>query len=113
VYVKEQLAVDLAEAAKYPELVGDRRILRFLRGHKYDLGTATTMMRNMLKWRKENNVDSIRDSIHESGLTPERFPHYDAIHPYYPFLFSMEHFDKFGNFDAASTRARARTCAHT
>lgn len=33
------------------------------RGHKHDVGKAAAMMRGMLRWRKENGVDAIREDI--------------------------------------------------
>ena len=57
------LESELAEVPPYPDVVGDRRLLRFLRGHNMDVTKATHMFRNFLKYRKEHNVDSIRDRI--------------------------------------------------
>lgn len=36
---------------------------RTLRGHRHDVPKAAAMMRGMLKWRKENGVDAIREDI--------------------------------------------------
>lgn len=33
------------------------------RGHKYDVQHASKMMRNMLKWRKANGINDIREDI--------------------------------------------------
>ena len=33
------------------------------RGHKHDAHKAAAMMRQMLQWRKDNNVDAIREDI--------------------------------------------------
>ena len=57
------LQADLAAVPQYLEVVGDRRLLRFLRGHNYDMKKATFMYRKFLKYRKDYRVDSIRDRI--------------------------------------------------
>lgn len=33
------------------------------RGHRHDVPKAAAMMRGMLKWRRENDVDAIREDI--------------------------------------------------
>jgi hypothetical protein len=53
----------LAAAAQFKELVGDRRLLRFLRGHKHDVDKAAEKYAKMLEWRAENGVDKIREDI--------------------------------------------------
>lgn len=59
------LAEDLAAVPRYHEVVGDRRLLRFLRGHNHDLRKATSMYRKFLKYRRDRHVDRIRDEIRE------------------------------------------------
>ena len=44
-------------------MVGDARILRFLRGKQLDVEVASDMYIKFLKWRRENNVDQIRQEI--------------------------------------------------
>jgi hypothetical protein len=61
--MRATLAPDLAKAAPFEEVVGDRRMLRFLRGHKFVLQTAVKMMRAMLQWRLQNDIDAIREKI--------------------------------------------------
>ena len=57
------------------ELVGDRRLIRFLRGRQNDVGLAAGMYREHLKWRKGFNTDEIRNKIAFGGLNhPLRFP---------------------------------------
>jgi len=82
--VRKLCAKELADAAPYEEVVSDRRIMRFLRGHKFDVKVAATMFGNMLSWRKEMNVDRIREHIVRDNLSPEQFPHYGRIMRYYP-----------------------------
>jgi hypothetical protein len=56
-------------------VVGDRRLLRFLRGKQNDVNEAAKMFSAFLKWRDENNVDDIRNQILYGGLdTPYKFP---------------------------------------
>lgn len=56
-------------------VVGDRRILRFLRGKQLNVDTASEMYINFLRWRRENNVDRIRQEIVYGGKdSPMKFP---------------------------------------
>lgn len=56
-------------------VVGDRRLLRFLRGQQHRIDEATKMYGNFLKWRKANNVDEVRQDIIYGGKdTPFKFP---------------------------------------
>lgn len=56
-------------------VIGDRRILRFLRGKQNDVNETVKMFSAFLKWRDENNVDDIRNQILYGGLdTPLKFP---------------------------------------
>ena len=61
--MRANLVSELSEVPPCPDVVGDRRLLRFLRGHNLDVTKATHMFRNFLKYRKEHNVDAIRDRI--------------------------------------------------
>ncbi|CAN0534748.1 unnamed protein product, partial [Ectocarpus sp. 8 AP-2014] len=61
--MKAELQDDLRAAPPFPEVVGTRRMLRFLRGHDHDAAKAAAMMRRMLQWRKDNGVDDIREDI--------------------------------------------------
>lgn len=96
--IRKRLAVKLAEQPEFPEglflselqhamhniskfwflvvtVVGDRRLLRFLRGKQHNIEEATEMISNFLTWRKDNNVDSIRQDIVYGGKnTPLLFP---------------------------------------
>ena len=56
-------------------MVGDRRMLRFLRGKQNNVQEAAKMFSAFLKWRDENKVDDIRNQILYGGLdTPFKFP---------------------------------------
>jgi hypothetical protein len=61
--MKTVLAIDLANVPEYMDVVGDRRLLRFLRGHNLDINKACFMYRKFLKFRQEHKVDQIRDRI--------------------------------------------------
>ena len=56
-------------------VVGDRRLLRFLRGKDHNLEETIVMISNFLTWRKEKNVDRIRQDIVYGGRnSPLLFP---------------------------------------
>jgi hypothetical protein len=78
--VRERLK-DLIEASpQYPEVVGDRKIVRFLRGHSYDVDKVCLMMANFLRWRKEKSVNDIRTNVVENGCDhPLKFPKGELI----------------------------------
>ena len=52
----------------WPELVGDVRLLRFLRGHGGDTAVAADMYRKMLAWRREMGTDAVREYITSGPL---------------------------------------------
>jgi hypothetical protein len=56
-------------------VVGERRIIRFLRGKQLNVEQASNMMKDFLDWRKKNNVDAVRQDIVYGGKdTPFKFP---------------------------------------
>ena len=56
-------------------VVGDRRLLRFLRGNHYDIELCAKMVRNFLQWRLDNKVDAVRQDIVYGGKdSPYKFP---------------------------------------
>lgn len=60
----------------FNSVVGDRRILRFLRGNQLKLEQSIHQYAGFLKWRKENNVDEIRQDIVYGGKdSPFKFPY--------------------------------------
>jgi hypothetical protein len=78
--VRSRLKQQLSESPQYPEVVGDRKIVRFLRGHNHDVDKVTTMMSNFLKWRVDSNVNEIRKNIVENGCDhPLKFPKGELI----------------------------------
>jgi len=60
---------------KTPDLVGDRRLLRFLRSCSGDADAASIKYLKSLEWRRANEVDKIRENILYTGLFPRQFPH--------------------------------------
>jgi hypothetical protein len=72
--VREALATEIAAAGQFAEVIGDRGIIRFIRGHG-ELDKIITMYGNYLKWRKESGADVIRERIREENLNkPALFP---------------------------------------
>lgn len=89
----------LASVPPFPEVVGDRKLLRFLRGHSYDIPKCVEMFTRFLNWRKgilctksreiyssydtfcsENGVDEIRQRIVREGMNhPSKFPNGEKI----------------------------------
>jgi hypothetical protein len=61
--LKRRLAVQLESIDQNPEVVGDRKLLRFFRGHNLDIEKTTEMVSKFIEWRKINNVDAIRSEI--------------------------------------------------
>lgn len=56
-------------------VIGDRRLIRFIRAKDYNIDVACKMISNMLKWRDANKVDDIRQDIVYGGKdTPFKFP---------------------------------------
>ena len=58
--------------------------MRFLRGHKFDVGLAAEMCRTMLLWRLSSGVAVVRDAIVADDLQPADFPHHGRVMKYYP-----------------------------
>ncbi|TYZ68315.1 hypothetical protein PybrP1_006756 [[Pythium] brassicae (nom. inval.)] len=72
--------------AGFQELVGDVRLLRFLRGHKMNVSVAATKFREMLAMRQQLHLNEIRTAIVEKNLSPDEFPYFQKIIPHLPFL---------------------------
>lgn len=97
--LRERLKEQLADSPQFPEVVGDRKLVRFLRGHNHDLEKVHGMMRNYLQWRKDNKVNEIRTNIVERGFDhPLRFPKGEIILKLIPQLVVLpEALDKTGS----------------
>lgn len=52
VEMRRRLANEMAECGRFPEVVGDRGLIRFIRGHGHNIDKATEMYGNYLRWRK-------------------------------------------------------------
>ena len=61
--MRAELAAELAQQPPYPEVVGDGRLLRFLRGEGMDVKVAIDKFREMLNWRRNEGINKIRDRI--------------------------------------------------
>ncbi len=56
-------------------VIGDRRIIRFIRGCNHNVDETIKAFISFLKWRQDNNVDEIRQDIVYRGMnTPFMFP---------------------------------------
>lgn len=77
--VREQLKEKFLRSAPYPEVVGDRKLIRFIRGHNHKLPKIVEMVEKFLDWRFENGVDDIRRDIAENRLVPTAFPGADVV----------------------------------
>jgi hypothetical protein len=73
--IRNRLSEEISQAGQYPEVVGDRAIIRFIRGHNHVLDKATEMYGSFLNWRKESNADEARENIVKGGMNdPMKFP---------------------------------------
>ena len=65
----------LLDRPQFPDVVGDRKLVRFLRGHEHNVDKVCEMVTNFLKWRDDNNMDEVRERIIRGGLNhPRSFP---------------------------------------
>jgi CRAL/TRIO domain len=73
--MRELLLEDLVRRPSYPDVVGDRRLLRFLRGCSHNVEEAARAFRKHLHFRDRYHVDSIRNDILYRGKNhPAKFP---------------------------------------
>ena len=78
--MKDQLQPILSTYPPYPEVTGDRRLLRFLKGYNLNVEKAVKAYQEFIKWRKDNDVDAIRNDILYGGKNhPITFPHAETI----------------------------------
>ena len=73
-----ELQDELGAAPQHDDLVGDIRLLRFLRGHSTVEGAAEAY-RTMLAMREELGVEQIRESVVANELDLQKAPHLEAI----------------------------------
>ena len=83
----------------YPEVVGDRRLLRYIKAAKYDINAAKESYLNTLRFRKQYNVNEIRNDIVFGGKNcPINFPNGSKILSYFKtIVLSVNHRDVDGN----------------
>lgn len=77
--VRSRLADLLCASPAYPEVVGDRKIVRYLRGHDHNIDKVCDLMSKFLLWRKAKGVDGIRKHILQGADHPLRFPTGETI----------------------------------
>jgi len=82
--VRRRLGSKITSRAQYPDVVGDRRILRFLRGVP-DINVACDKYSKFLDWRDANDVDTIRNNILYGGMNdPHFFPRGEEVLRFFP-----------------------------
>lgn len=59
VEIRSRLKSEIAAVGQNIEVVGDRSLLRFFRGHLKVMDTVCTMISNYFKWRLENGVNEV------------------------------------------------------
>jgi hypothetical protein len=87
--MRAELSDDLAavRCGKWPDVTGDVRLLRFLRGYDHDVPKAVAAVRDLLAVRKRYKLDDCHElwanvvCSHESA-----FPHQDAVNRLKPGL---------------------------
>ena len=83
--VRLKLGDLLTNRPQFPEVVGDRKIIRFLRGHDHKIDKVVEMYSKYLNWRVTSKVDDIRENIIMNGINhPSKFPSADKILPLIP-----------------------------
>jgi len=88
--LKSQLSADLAATPGYPDVVGDIRLLRTLRGFDHCVAEAAAAFRAHLAIRRERGLDVVRGKILERWggllweLRCEMLPHGELICTYMP-----------------------------
>jgi hypothetical protein len=74
--LRRRLAVELDSIDPNPDVIGDRKLLRFFRGHNMDIDKATEMVAKYIEWRKTHNVDAIRSDIVHGEFILFEIPHF-------------------------------------
>ena len=74
--MRTALADEIASFPPFPDLVGDRKLIRFLRGRSGNVTEAIAMYGDFLKWYKDNGMIEIRHKIlYENINNPYKFPY--------------------------------------
>ena len=75
-----ELLPDAAALAAQPDVFGDLRMLRFLRGHSQDVEAAAEAYGSMLAWRQTNDIEgTVRSTVLGKELTEASLPHFERI----------------------------------
>jgi len=77
--MRELLARELEEAPQFEELVGDIRLLRFLRANSGDIEASVAQYKAMLEWRVANKVNEMREMLLSGPLEELRAPHAETF----------------------------------
>ena len=81
--LKTELQADIDASPKHEHVVGDRKILRYLRRTKFDLRKTCTLFREMLVWRKEYGTDDIYEKLAKlETLDATQFPEAEKVAPF-------------------------------
>lgn len=72
--LRDRMSARLSRRAQIPDVVGDRRLLRFIRGHNFNMDKIVQKFTSFLDFRDENRVDDIRNEILYKSLSPFEFP---------------------------------------
>ena len=96
--IRARLGPLLLDRPQFPDVVGDRKLVRVLRGHEHNVDKVCEMVTNFLKWRDDNNIDEVRERILRGGLNhPRAFPLGEKILQLIPQLvIAYDACDKFG-----------------
>lgn len=72
--LRDLMSARLSRRAQIPEVVGDRRLLRFIRGHNFNMDKIVQKFTSFLDFRDANRVDDIRNEILYKSMSPFEFP---------------------------------------
>jgi len=61
--LREKLGDIIINRPQYPDVIGDRKFIRFLRRNAYDIDKTVIAITNFLQWRDDHNIDSYRHHI--------------------------------------------------
>ena len=97
IQLKKLLSSELQDYPNYVDVIGDRKLIRFLRGFNLDIDKTYKAYQGFLKWRKDNNVNEIRNLILYGGYNnPNVFPKGELILKLMPqIVLAPYHFDNY------------------
>jgi hypothetical protein len=73
--IRQKLKKEISEQLPFPEVVGDRRLLRFYNGNERKTTKAIEAYRKFLEWRKTVHADQVRqDILYGNAKSPMKFP---------------------------------------